>query len=205
MEGDDQQVDLSKYDWMYTHEAKTKIIELNEAKLTPFIIETEEQCPLKSFYRYKANLCEVGAFVCQTAMKTYKGDIGEEMRRAYVGAAACSRILVYDLGQAIPVKWKSYCSTSPQKFNPAVVFDQSKARLRENFAKIVKVGTEEDENQWGHKEFAPPDELFIAVLIDVSDTERIPEVIADARKVFPNFDKLFNVILNKNGEAPIDF
>merc|ERR1712183_238626 len=154
----------------------------NEGKV-PFVIDTTEDHKLNSYFKYKATICEVGKMDVQLSMKCgiHKSidDISDEMRFRYVSSAKLGGTLIYDLGQAVPLKWKKMCSLKHQKFNQTIIFNTEKNRQREFFATIVK----------------PEEDFAVGVIIDVEDTERIPDVLKDAKAVFVDFENKFEVLI----------
>lgn len=129
----------------------------------PFIIDTTEDHKLNTFFKYKSRMIEVGKMDVQLCMKVgiHKNvdDISDEMRFQYVEACKTGGNCIFDLGQAVPLKWRKMCSLKPQKFNQTIVFDTEKNRKREFFAKIVK--SEEDKDEFGNAEVNPKESLSI--------------------------------------------
>merc|ERR1712183_410912 len=169
----------------------------NEGKV-PFVIDTTEDHKLNSYFKYKATICEVGKMDVQLSMKCgiHKSidDISDEMRFRYVSSAKLGGTLIYDLGQAVPLKWKKMCSLKHQKFNQTIIFNTEKNRQREFFATIVK--PEEDKDEFvGNQEAMPKEDFAVGVIIDVEDTERIPDVLKDAKAVFVDFENKFEVLI----------
>ena len=167
----------------------------NEAGKVPLIIDSGEDGNVTTFFTYSANVCSVGKFVIQNAMGG-SNDIGDEMRRSYVGACKYGKTLIYDIGQNFSTKWKEWCSTADQKFNPNVVFDLKKCKEREHFEKMVK--PDEDVDNMGNKMVYPSDNFWLGVTImSGPEQERIDEVLADAKAFLPDFETKFEVFIVK--------
>merc|ERR1712226_1587158 len=159
----------------------------------PFIIDTAGVVAV--FLKYSGKPCEVGEMAFENITGGGNYDIGEEMRKVYVGGARYGGTVMFHMGQTIPEKWKEFCSTDSQKFNQDVIFDCKKNRERSHFAKIVK--PEEDEDRFGNTECTPNKENFrIVIVVDVEDKTKLDQVLKDAKAKFPNFDANFKGFLN---------
>jgi hypothetical protein len=193
------QEDLNQYGKCFPLTEAAGIIQKtnNISEKIPFIIDTTEDHKLNSFFKYKSRMVEVGKMDVQLSMKMgihkTAEDIGDEMRFQYVSACKYGGNCVYDLGQSVPLKWRKMCSMAKYKFNQSTIFNVSRMRSRDNFSQIVK--PEEDRYDEQDIPIEPKKDMTIGVMIDVEDTERIPEVLKDARQVFIDFDETFEVLV----------
>ena len=164
---------------------------------TAFIVDKSNV--LGTFYKYQAQVCSVAGMIIQNAMSGTPEDpaeIGNKMRIDYVSACKHGKTLVYQFGQAIPSRLEKYFGTADQTFRPEIIFDVSKQRERNEFAKVVKPS--EDSDRFGGKECWPQEGLEIIVLCDASDENQVAEIVKEAREKIPNFNKLFEVYVNDN-------
>jgi len=144
-------------------------------------------------------MVEVGKMDVQLSMKmgVHKtpADIGDEMRFQYVGACRYGGNCVFDLGQAVPIKWRKMCGMGKHKFNQSIIFNVSKMRDRKYFEEIVLPEEDNYEDPDIPGKIEPKADMTIGVIIDVEDTERIESVLQDAKQVFIDFEEQFEVLV----------
>lgn len=174
----------------------SSIVEITNTKgKIPFIVDRSDA--LETFFTYTADVCYVNKLVVQDLLgsPTHKSEeIGEHMRQAYITGAKYGKTVIYFLGQVMPDRFNEFCSTKYCEFNAEIIFDTNKFRKRDEFVKIVKM--HEDFDRYNEKDIFPSEELEVGVLIQAHESSSTQEIIADARKLIPKFDKNFEIFEN---------
>jgi hypothetical protein len=166
----------------------------NTTGKVPFLVDTSET--LKTFFQYNGKCCNVGKLVVGAVMGSgdTSEDISDKMRQNYVQSAKMGEQCVYYLGAAVPSKFKEFVFPGEkQKFDPEIIFDMSKNRKRDHFAKIVH--DMEDVDLMGNREIWPDEGMGMAVLVDSPDLDTVEERVNEFKAHVPTFDEQFEVVV----------